>query len=125
MAKYYASCGSQTLTISAPTAQFAAMRLIDEAMAAHVWIYDDANLSEQVRRDHLVLEALLHLGAKVCVSQRGPGRTDDGAVGVPERLDQGHMLMMGLSKMTISVGLTGRNVLPPAIDTTNSPNKPR
>ncbi len=125
MAKYYASCGSQTLTISAPTAEFAAMRLIDEAMAAHVWIYDDANLSEQVRRDHLVLEALLHLEANVCVSQRGLGRNDEGEFGVPELLDQWHKLMMGLSKMTIAVGLTHRNVLPPEIDSTNSPNNPR
>ncbi|MEZ6078888.1 MAG: hypothetical protein R3C56_25405 [Pirellulaceae bacterium] len=125
MAKYYASCGSQTLTISAPTAQFAAMRLIDEAMAAHVWIYDDASLSEQTRRDHLVLEALLHLGATVRVSQRGLGRNDEGEFGVPELLDEWHKLMMGLTQMTIAVGLTQRNVLPPAIDSTNSPNNPR
>lgn len=125
MAKFYASCGSQTLTISAPTAQFAAMRLIDEAMAAHVWIYDDASLSEQTRRDHLVLEALLHLGATVRVSQRGLGRNDEGEFGVPELLDEWHKLMMGLSQMTIVVGLMPRNVLPPATDPTNSPNNPR
>ena len=125
MAKYYASCGSQTLTITAPTAQFAAMRLIDEAMAAHVWIYDDASLGEQTRRDHLVLEALLHLGATVRVSQRGLGRNDEGEFGAPELVDEWHKLMMGLSQMTIAVGLTQRNVLPPAIDSTNSPNNPR
>ncbi len=125
MAKYYASCGSQTLTISAPTAQFAAMRLIDEAMAAHVWVYDDASLSEQTRRDHLVLEALLHLGATVCVSQRGLGRNDEGEFGVPDLLDEWHRLMMGLSQMTIKVGLTPRNVLPLAADSSHSPNNPR
>jgi hypothetical protein len=125
MAKFYASCGSQTLTISAPSAQFAAMRLIDEAMSAHIWIYDDASLSEQVRRDHLVLEALLHLGATVRVSQRGVGRNDDGEFGVPELLDEWHKLMMGLSQMTIAVGLAERRLLPPAIDSTDSPSNPR
>ena len=113
------------LTISAPAAQFAAMRLIDEAMAAHVWIYDDASLSEQVRRDHLVLEALLHLGATVRVSQRGLGRDEAGEFGVPELLDEWHRLMTGLSKMTIAVGLSGRRMLPPAIDSTSNPNNPR
>lgn len=125
MAKFYATCGSQTLTISAPTAQFAAMRLIDEAMAAHVWIYDDNDLSEQVRRDHLVLEALLHLDATVRVSQRGLGRDDAGEFGVPEILDEWHRLMMGLSQMTIAVGLTERRVLPPEIDTSSGPHNPR
>ncbi len=125
MAKFYATCGSQTLTISAPTAQFAAMRLIDEAMAAHVWIYEDSSLSEQVRRDHLVLEALLHLDATVSVSQRGLGRDDAGEFGVPELLDEWHRLMMGLSYLTSAVGLSERRVLPTQIDTSSGPHNPR
>ena len=88
MAKYYASCGSQTLTITADSAQFAAMRLIDDALAAHAWIYEDADLSEQDRRDHLVLEALLHLAPAVRVSERGLGRDDAGQGGVPELIEQ-------------------------------------
>ncbi len=125
MAKYYASCGSQTLTITADSAQFAAMRLIDEAMAAHTWIYDDAGLSEQDRRDHLVLEALLHLTPAVCVSERGLGRDDAGEFGVPELIEQWHRLMEGLRVMTISVGLCNRRVLPPAIEPNPGPSNPR
>lgn len=125
MAKFYATCGSQTLTISAPTAHFAAMRLIDEAMAAHVWIYEDSDLSEQVRRDHLILEALLHLDATVRVSQRGLDRDEAGEFGVPELIDQWHRLMTGLSHMTSAVGLTERRVLPPANDTSSDPHNPR
>lgn len=125
MAKYYASCGSQTLTMTADSAQFAAMRLIDEAMAAHVWIYDDADLSEQDRRDHLVLEALLHLAPAVSVSQRGLGRNDAGEIGVPELIEQWHRLMAGLTVMSISVGLSNRRVLPPSIEPNPGPSNPR
>lgn len=125
MAKFYATCGSQSLTITAPTAQFAAMRLIDEAMAAHVWIYDDATISESDRRDHLVLEALLHLSPAVHVSERGLGNSEAGEFGVPELLDQWHRLMTGLSAMTIAIGLTARRVLPDELDQNNGPSNPR
>lgn len=125
MAKYYVSCGSQNLTLSAASAEFAAMRLMDEALAAHVWIYDDAGLREQDRRDHLVLEALLHLAPSVNVSERGMGHDDAGQFGVPELIEQWHRLMEGLRIMTISVGLNNRRVLPPAIDPTSGPSNPR
>ncbi len=125
MAKFYATCGSQTLTISAPTAQFAAMRLVDEAMSAHVWIYEDATISESDRRDHLVLEALLHLSPTVRISERGLGHGEAGEFGVPELLDQWHRLMMGLSAMTIAVGLTARRVLPNELEQNNGPGNPR
>lgn len=125
MAKFYATCGSQSLTLNAPTAQFAAMRLIDEAMSAHVWIYEDATISESDRRDHLVLEALLHLSPTVQVSQRGLERNEAGEFGVPELLDQWHRLMTGLSAMTLAVGLQGRRLLPDFVDQPNGPNNPR
>lgn len=125
MAKFYATCGSQTLIIDAPTPQFAAMRLIDEAMAAHVWIYDDATLSQRDRRAHLVLEALLHLSSTVQVSQQGLGRSEAGEFGVPELLDEWHRLMMGLSVMTAAVGLGERRLLPKPAKSSNGPNNPR
>jgi len=125
MPKYYATCGSHTLTIAAPTPQFAAMRLMDEALAAHIWIYDDATISESDRRDHLVLEALLHLSPTVQVSQRGLGRSEAGEFGVPELLDQWHRLMTGLSAMTLAVGLHGRRLLPNPLPNTDGPSNPR
>ncbi len=125
MAKYYATCGSQTLTITAPNAQFAAMRLIDEALATHIWIYEDAQLSEQDRRDHLVLEALLHLGSSVQVSELGVGRDDAGEFGVPELIDEWHRLMTGLSQMVLTVGLSQRRVLPAISGKVRGPSNPR
>jgi hypothetical protein len=112
MSKFYVVCGSQSLIITAPTAEHAAMRLMDEVMAAHVWIYDDAELSELDRRDHLVLEALLHLGSCVHVSERGLGHSDVGKFGVPELIEQWHRLMTGISRLFIAAGLAPRRVLP-------------
>lgn len=125
MSKFYVVCGSQSLVITAPTAQHAAMRLMDEAMAAHMWIYDDAGLSEQDRRDHLVLEALLHLGSSVQVSERGLGHGDAGTFGVPELLEQWHRLMTGISRLFVAAGLVPRRVMPESIEFANSPKHPR
>lgn len=125
MAKFYVSCGSQTLIISAPTAEFAAMRLMDEAMAAHTWIYDDAELSERDRRDHLGLEALLHLGASVRVSECGLGRSDAGQFEVPLLLEQWHRLMTGVSRLFVAAGLEPRRVLPASLDSVHQPKLPR
>ncbi len=112
MAKFYASCGVHHLVIDAASAEQAAMRLFDEMMSAHAWIYDDPSLSERQRREHLVLEALLHLDSSVTVSQRGLGREDMGRWGVPELLDQWHRLMTGVSRMLVAAGLAPRRVLP-------------
>ncbi len=125
MSKFYVVCGSQSIVIAAPSAQHAAMRLIDEAMAAHVWIYDDADLSEQDRRDHLVLEALLHLGSSVAVSEQGLGHGEAGKFEVPELLEQWHRLMTGISRLFVAAGLAPRRVLPEAVETTMTPNLPR
>lgn len=125
MAKFYATCGSQTLTIAAASAQHAAMRLLDEALAAHVWIYEDDTINESDRRDHIVLEALLHLSPTVLVSERGVGRADAGEFGVPELLDQWHRLMMGLSAMIEAVGLSERRLLPDQANQSNGPGNPR
>jgi hypothetical protein len=125
MSKYYVACGSFSLVITADSAHHAAMRLIDEVMAAHVWIYDDAGLSEQDRRDHLILEALLHLGTSVAVSQRGIGRCDAGNFEVPKLLEQWHRLMTGLNRLFIAAGLAPRRIVPEAITHSVGPKHPR
>ncbi len=125
MSKYYVVCGSHSLLIEAPSAELAAMRLMDETMAAHVWIYDDAGLSEQDRRDHVILEALLHLGTSVLVSQRGFGRCDAGQFGVPELLEQWHRLMTGISRLFVAAGLAPRRVMPEVAVQASNPKLPR
>jgi hypothetical protein len=125
MSKFYATCGSQCLIITAPTAEHAAMRLIDEAMGSHMWIYDDADLSEQDRRDHLILEALLHLGTSVKISERGFNRSEAGEFEVPEMLEQWHRLMTGISRLFVAAGLVPRRVMPQVSADANVPKHPR
>lgn len=125
MSKYYVTCGSLELIVTAESAHQAAVRLLDEAMASHVWIYDDADLSDADRRDHLVLEALLHLASTVMVSERGLGKCDAGQFGVPELLEHWHCLMTAVSRLFVAAGLAPRRVLPaPALQST-CPRVPR
>ncbi len=123
MSKFYATCGSHSLVITAPNAQHAAMRLMDEVLGAHIWIYEDSSLSEQQRRDHLVLEALLHLAPEVAVSEIGIQRNEAGEFGVPELLEDWHRLMTAVSRLFVAAGLAPERVLPKTIHGTNS-NQP-
>ncbi len=125
MTKFYIVCGSQSLVITASSARQAAMRMMDEVMSAHIWIYDDPDLSEQDRRDHLVLEALLHLGTTVVVSQRGLGRADGGTFEVPELLEEWHRLMSCVSRLFVAAGLVPRRVLPQTMEGGVRPLLPR
>ncbi len=125
MSKFYVTCGSQNLVVTAPSAKHAALRLLDEALAAHLWIYEDAGLDEQERHDHLVLEALMHLGTAVLVSERGLGNSEAGNFGVPELLQEWHKLMTGISRLLVVAGLDPRRVLPKVIGNKLGPKNPR
>ncbi|MEZ6134744.1 MAG: hypothetical protein R3C53_07535 [Pirellulaceae bacterium] len=125
MSKFYVSCGTHTLVVAAESAQQAAMRLIDELLAAHAWIYEDETLDEQTRREHLVFEALLHLASEVHVSERGLGRTDAGQFGVPELLDEWHQLMTAVSKLFAAAGIDPDRGLPNELAELFAPYLPR
>lgn len=112
MAKFYVSCGSVQWIVAAESARQAAMRLLDELLGEHVWIYDDAGLSQQDRRDHLVLEALLHLGSEMRVSERGSERCEAGVFGVPELLEEWDRMMTAVSRLFVAAGIAPRRVLP-------------
>ena len=114
--KFYATCGSQSLVVIASSAQQAAMRLIDEALGAHIWLYDDDSLTEQQRRDHLVLEALLHLAPRVLVSECGAGRSEAGDFGVPELIEEWHQLMTAVSHLFVAAGIDARRLLPEEVE---------
>lgn len=125
MSKYYVTCGELELVVIAPSAEQAAVRLLDQAMASHVWIYDDPGLSDSERRDHLVLEALLRLGTEVLVSERGRGRADAGRFGVPELLEDWHRMMTAVSRLFVAAGLAPRQHLPEPPQDGPSPRLPR
>lgn len=125
MPKFYVACGSQTLVINAPSPELAAMRLIDEALAAHLWIYEDTKLTGQQRRDHIVLEALLHLGATISVSERGINASEAGQFELPGLLEQWHRLMTSLSRLFVAAGLAPQRVLPRVLESSFVPRAPR
>lgn len=125
MSKFYVTCGSQNLVVTAPSAKHAALRLLDEALGAHLWIYEDAGLGEQDRHDHLVLEALMHLGTTVLVSERGLGNGEASNFGVPELLTEWHKLMTGISRLLVVAGLDPSRVLPKVIGNKVAPKNPR
>jgi hypothetical protein len=125
MSKFYVTCGSQSLVVTAPSPKHAALRLLDEVLATHLWIYEDAGLDEQDRHDHLVLEALLHLGSAVMVSERGLGNNEAGIFEVPELLTEWHKLMTGISRLLVVAGLDPRRVLPKVIGNSLTPRKAR
>ena len=62
MAKYYVQCGPIELVLQADNCEKAALAAIDHALQSHLWIYDDERLTESDCQDHLMLEALLHIG---------------------------------------------------------------
>lgn len=105
MAKFYVQCGSLELVQTTDSAESAALAIIDRVLQPHLWIYDDEGLSEQECRQHLMLEALLHLPTEIHVSERGFGRSDADVLAVPETIHSWHALMVGMRRLFSEAGL--------------------
>lgn len=110
MAKFYVQCGPVELVLIADSIRQAALAAIDKSLQTHVWIYDDAGLSHQDRRDHLMIEALMHLEPTIRISEKGFNRTDAAIVGTPETIDAWHRLMIGMNQLFIAAGLAPRTM---------------
>ena len=110
MAKFYVQCGPIETILIADSAEQAAMAAIDHSLQAHLWIYDDPQLNEADCREHLMLEALLHLAPSVRVSERGFNRRDAIEFGTPESVISWHKLMVGMRKLFVAAGLTNRSM---------------
>ncbi|MGB7327829.1 MAG: hypothetical protein WBD31_23335 [Rubripirellula sp.] len=110
MAKYYVQCGPLQVVLVADTVRQATIAAIDKSLRVHAWIYDDAELSNQDCRDHLMIEALLHLDPTMQVSEKGFGRTDAMLVGTPEAIEAWHNLMVGMNRLFIAAGLAPRTM---------------
>ncbi len=108
MPKFYVQCGPIQTILLADSADHAALCGLDSTLQNHLWIYDDPGLDEQAQQDHLMLEALLHLGPTVRVSERGFNRCDAHLIGTPETVDQWHRLMVGMKRLFVAAGLPPR-----------------
>ena len=126
MAKYYVQCGPIQSILLADSVDQAALVAIDRVLQNHLWIYDDPELTEPHQRDHLMLEALLHLEPTIRISERGFNRGDADAVGTPETVDQWHCLVVGISRLFVAAGLSPRSVSETAdVDRSSPPRLPR
>lgn len=116
MSKYYVQCGPIQTILEADSIDQAALAGMDRTLQTHLWIYDDPGLSEQDRRDHLMLEALMHLDPVVRISEQGFDRVDAQLVGTPETIDTWHRLMVGMNRLFIAAGLPPRSMAAVAAD---------
>lgn len=108
MAKYYVQCGPVRTILTADSSEQAAFAALDNVLNVHLWIYDDPGLTEADCRNHLMLEALLHLEPSVRVSERGFDREDAELLGTPEFVDRWHRLMIGMNRLFVAAGLPPR-----------------
>ena len=110
MSKFYVQCGPIQVILEADSVDQAALSALDRTLQTHLWIYDDPGLTEQDCRDHLMLEALMHLDPVVCVSEQGFGRIDAHLVGTLETIESWHRLMVGMNRLFIAAGLAPRSM---------------
>ena len=128
MAKFYIQCGSIEVVLTADSVEQAALSALDRSLQQHLWIYDDEGLSEEDRRMHLMLEALLHLAPTIKISEKGFDRPDASQVGTPETVEHWHQLMVGMNRLFVAAGLAPRPMasiagMKPSVDV--SPKIPR
>jgi hypothetical protein len=110
MAKFYVQCGPLQLVLVADSIRQAALSAIDKSLQMHLWIYDDAGLSHQDRRNHLMIEALIHMDPTIRISEKGFDRTDAALVGTPETINAWHHLMIGMNRLFNAAGLAPRKM---------------
>lgn len=125
MAKFYVQCGPIQAVLVAESADQAALSLIDRALQSHLWIYDDAELMDRNRHDHLMLEALMHLEPAIRVSERGFDRGDAQWMGTPETIDRWHRLMTGIRRLITAAGLPPRSLALVAVAQDEASSAPR
>jgi hypothetical protein len=92
------------------TAEQAALAVLDRVLQPHLWIYEEATLSDTDRRDHLMIEALFHLEPTIQVSQRGYDRADAELIGTLETIEQWHQLIVAVTRLLVAAGLRHRSV---------------
>jgi len=110
MPKFYVKCGPIQTILIADSIEQAALSTLDQALQCHLWIYDDPDLSEQDRRDHLMMEALLHLDPTIRVGEQGFDSDQMQLVGTPDMIDRWHKLNVGLNRLFIAAGLQPRSL---------------
>jgi len=110
MSKYYVQCGPIRAIVVSNSPEQACLEALDESLQNHLWIYDDPDLSSGDCRNHLMLEALVHLDPSIRVSEQGFDRSDSRLCGTPEIIDRWHRLMTGMNRLFVAAGLPPRTM---------------
>ena len=110
MSKYYVQCGPIRAIVISASMEQASLEALDESLLNHLWIYDDRGLSNADCRNHLMLEALVHLDPSIRVSEQGFDRSDANLFGTPEIIDRWHRLMTGMNRLFVAAGLPPRTM---------------
>lgn len=110
MSKFYVQCGPIRTIIVSTSREQACLEALDESLQNHLWIYDDPGLSNGDCRNHLMLEALVHLDPSIRVSEQGFDRDDGSLFGTPEVIDRWHRLMTGMNRLFVAAGLPPRTM---------------
>ena len=113
MSKFYIQSGSLRLVLDSESPSMAAVAAVDNLLNPHAWIYEDETLGDEVRRDHLMVEALCHLDAVIRLSEIGFDREDAMILGTPEVIDEWHLVMKRLSGLYQAAGLPPRGLTSP------------
>lgn len=110
MSKFYVQSGELRLVLVAETVELAAIAAVDTIMSQHLWIYEEETLRDEIRRDHLMVEALCQLDAVIQINERGFDREDSVLIGTPEVVEEWHLLMTRLSGLFVAAGLPPRSL---------------
>ena len=110
MSKYYVQCGPIRAIVVSASMEQASLEALNESLQNHLWIYDDPGLSNGDCRNHLMLEALVHLDPSIRVSEQGFDRSDASLFGTPEIIDRWHRLMTGMNRLFVAAGLPPRTM---------------
>ena len=121
MPKYYVQSGPVEEVVVADSLSHAAMAAVDRRFQRHRWIYEDGDLSDLDRQDHLMLEALCHLDPSLQISERGFDREDAHLIGTPETVARWHRLMTEMHRLAFAArksnsdlfAVAGRGHCPP------------
>ena len=125
MSKFYVQCGPIRTIIVSTSREQACLEALDESLQNHLWIYDDPGLSNGDCRNHLMLEALVHLDPSIRVSEQGFDRDDGSLFGTPEVIDRWHRLMTGMNRLFVAAGLPPRTMQPAPVMPQASMHLPR
>lgn len=99
MAKYYIQSGTLRATLAAEDARRAALWAVHQTMQQVMPVDVDPELTAEVKRDNAMVEGMLVLDGKICLSEQGFDRDDAEQIETFEVVMEWHQLMVALDRL--------------------------